>query len=938
MTNERRSNADYLQEIWDSLEGVWDKSKYNMEKGYDDEYGCECITISLRDNEDVRAKIYVEDHEGQHPTGFEVVYRYPGDKGVGIGGYYEFQSTDMDGLGEEVFDYFDEIKNKVGESMKNEGKNEVSNFSRDSLGVSFDGKFGNMRKGESWVVYPETLDKGYICIQGDTRFGYINVNKGFLVLSAPHSTPIYAALMVDINKGKAQRIPLEKEIVDQILNAVNDRTITDHSLDNVIRNADVTDDELKGEAKQTEATKKYYGYGKDDVIDKEDTDFMWQVAYDWFEDRLPERLKGKADSAVYKVIDKDSRAYEEILTMDDYHDYLQKYGPGVIKDITANDESKKSEAEGSLVELIDKVDNMFHYHNKNLNNYQYNTIDDLLEVLKSKDTNKIKGAISNLDNLVHYRNKNLNNSQYYLLDELLEALQKKYMKSDEAKQCEDVQYYYDRLNPTEKEKFNGLSEQIETLVGMYDENGELSKPQQDQLKELRDAIYVFGYVARGYVSFADEVLANYGVEPLIDSKEPVFDEARQPAEYSVHSYNDTDIQHYEDGTPEEWRCPRCGGWNGGEDGEPFGKYITDSNGKVVIRLLCSGCADDACDILNATHGNVRKAIGLGESKKSEDKGADTSALLHLQTKGDGNEQAVHEFLDDLYLNNRDRLGGFVRIYSKDLGEVIGVYADSKKPEVLAEYLKLYAKEYIVQQDMHDGNWTEAVDVLPYILDCLQELVRNGGVPCKEQSNDTLVANGVSATVGENGTIYVKDRVSDHIDGCDTTEDAAKRFIALWQKHNLNQGESKKSEDASDPMVIYKEGGIYRTTPKSNYDARIQNAFRIQKWDGFDTPQEIIDYCTKYSSGFDPDNVIIVESKKSESLTLKQKELKDMARFGQAEDITTISDAEAKELKKKGIETVGISRGVYGMNGALLRDNEGNKYVITARSSNLFYFV
>ncbi|MBR4792478.1 MAG: hypothetical protein IK038_02325 [Bacteroidaceae bacterium] len=86
--------------------------------------------------------------------------------------------------------------------------------------------------------------------------------------------------------------------------------------------------------------------------------------------------------------------------------------------------------------------------------------------------------------------------------------------------------------------------------------------------------------------------------------------------------------------------------------------------------------------------------------------------------------------------------------------------------------------------------------------------------------------------------------------------------------------------------------------------------------------------------YDPRN----ESKKSESLTLKQKELKDMARYGEATDITTISDAEAKELKKKGIETVGISRGVYGMNGALLRDSEGNKYVITARSSNLFYFV
>ena len=84
--------------------------------------------------------------------------------------------------------------------------------------------------------------------------------------------------------------------------------------------------------------------------------------------------------------------------------------------------------------------------------------------------------------------------------------------------------------------------------------------------------------------------------------------------------------------------------------------------------------------------------------------------------------------------------------------------------------------------------------------------------------------------------------------------------------------------------------------------------------------------------------IVEESKKSESLSLKQKELKDMARYGEAEDITTISDAEAKELRKKGIETVGVSRGTYGMNGALLRDKDGNKYVITARSSNLFYFV
>lgn len=80
-------------------------------------------------------------------------------------------------------------------------------------------------------------------------------------------------------------------------------------------------------------------------------------------------------------------------------------------------------------------------------------------------------------------------------------------------------------------------------------------------------------------------------------------------------------------------------------------------------------------------------------------------------------------------------------------------------------------------------------------------------------------------------------------------------------------------------------------------------------------------------------------KKSESLTLKQAELKKMAKYGEAEDITGLSDAEAKELKKSGVELVGISRGTYGMNGALMRGTaDGKLYVITSRNSNLFYFV
>lgn len=119
---EGRDLEEYLQEVWDSLEPAWDKSKFDMKQGYDSEYECDCITITSKDNEGVRAKIYVNDYEGRHPVGFDVVYRYPGDKGVGVMGSYEFQSTDMDGLGEEVFDYFEEIKQKVGESMDNESK------------------------------------------------------------------------------------------------------------------------------------------------------------------------------------------------------------------------------------------------------------------------------------------------------------------------------------------------------------------------------------------------------------------------------------------------------------------------------------------------------------------------------------------------------------------------------------------------------------------------------------------------------------------------------------------------------------------------------------------------------------------------------------------------------------------------------------------------
>lgn len=152
-----------------------------------------------------------------------------------------------------------------------------------------------------------------------------------------------------------------------------------------------------------------------------------------------------------------------------------------------------------------------------------------------------------------------------------------------------------------------------------------------------------------------------------------------------------------------------------------------------------------------------------------------------------------------------------------------------------------------------------------------------------------------------------------------------------------------------PSYVYRESGMERNFVGVMFhvekDGQYGQLFigwdkknnRPFVWAGGATFDSYDSFCNDFKRDFS-ECFKTISAKKSESLTLKQKELKDMARFGQAEDITTISDEEAKALRKKGIETIGVSRGTYGMNGALLRDNEGKKYVITARSSNLFYFV
>lgn len=69
--------------------------------------------------------------------------------------------------------------------------------------------------------------------------------------------------------------------------------------------------------------------------------------------------------------------------------------------------------------------------------------------------------------------------------------------------------------------------------------------------------------------------------------------------------------------------------------------------------------------------------------------------------------------------------------------------------------------------------------------------------------------------------------------------------------------------------------------------------------------------------------------------LIQKEIKRLVKTGAAVDITTWDSEKIKELQNKDIKKVGLSFGIYGMNGGLFKDKGGNLYAITERTGNLF---
>lgn len=89
----------------------------------------------------------------------------------------------------------------------------ISNCHRNLMGtLSFDGRFGAMRKTEDFIVYPMQESTDEITIQSDHRFGKINLTTGAGILSARRANYANSVwLMLCQIRGTAEKIQLADE-------------------------------------------------------------------------------------------------------------------------------------------------------------------------------------------------------------------------------------------------------------------------------------------------------------------------------------------------------------------------------------------------------------------------------------------------------------------------------------------------------------------------------------------------------------------------------------------------------------------------------------------------------------------------------------------------------------------------------------------------------
>ena len=75
--------------------------------------------------------------------------------------------------------------------------------------------------------------------------------------------------------------------------------------------------------------------------------------------------------------------------------------------------------------------------------------------------------------------------------------------------------------------------------------------------------------------------------------------------------------------------------------------------------------------------------------------------------------------------------------------------------------------------------------------------------------------------------------------------------------------SEKSRFSMARYVIYKEGPNFMFTNRANYESRIPSANQISTFyrrDGFETPEDVVDYMLKYSHGLTKDDIDILCNK------------------------------------------------------------------------------
>jgi hypothetical protein len=104
----------------------------------------------------------------------------------------------------------------VGKKQLTKETEMIRDVQKSSLCFSFFGKFANMRKEQSFVIYPVSSGDKYIKIQSAGRYGFID-KEGRLVLTSKNETyPNSQGLILEVARKTAKTDLISKEEMGMI--------------------------------------------------------------------------------------------------------------------------------------------------------------------------------------------------------------------------------------------------------------------------------------------------------------------------------------------------------------------------------------------------------------------------------------------------------------------------------------------------------------------------------------------------------------------------------------------------------------------------------------------------------------------------------------------------------------------------------------------------